>query len=90
MELHLDHGCGRTHHGWASLAECWWPDAAFVTGDGPHALVARCGMVSVALHESAAEARARGRRLDSVGCGRGCRRDHEVVDLAQPVASSAR
>ena len=90
MHIDVDHGCGRTHHGYQSLAECRWPEAAFVTGDGPWALVARCDMVSVALYATRDEARRRRKRLDTVGCGRGCEGQHDVVEVAQAEASSAR
>ena len=90
MHIDMAHGCGRTHHGYQSLAECRWPEAAFVTGDGPWALIAKCDMVSVALYESREEARRRRKRLDTVGCGRTCDGLHDVVDLAQAEASTAR
>lgn len=88
MLIDVPHGCGRTHHGYQSLAECCWPDAAYVTGDGPYALVATCEMVSVALYDSESEARRRRSRLDTVGCGRGCERHHDLFDLAQAVSSA--
>jgi hypothetical protein len=81
MHIELDHGCGRTHHGYQSLAECTFPDAAYVTGDGPYALVARCDMLSVALYETEAEVRRRRKRLETTGCGRACEHRHEVVLL---------
>lgn len=90
MPIDIPHGCGRTHHCWQSLAECTWPEAAFVTGEGPFALVARCGMVSVALYATAAEARRRWKRMDTVGCGRGCVHHHDVVHLDQVGSLTAR
>lgn len=90
MHIDVDHGCGRTHHSWSSLAGCCWPDAGYITGDGPHAVVARCGMVAVSLHTTAADAGRRVRRLDTVGCGRGCQGRHHVAVLAQPSAARAR
>jgi hypothetical protein len=90
VPIDIPHGCGRTHHCWQSLAECRWPEAAFVTGDGPFALVARCDMVSVALYETAHEAARRWKRMDTVGCGRGCDHRHEVVELDQAASASAR
>ena len=30
MHIEVPHSCGRTPHGWPSLAECTWPDAYYV------------------------------------------------------------
>lgn len=81
MHIEVPHDCGRTHRGFQSLAECMWPTAAYVIGDGPYALVAHCDMLSVALYETAAEAGEARRRLNSVGCGRTCERRHQLAVL---------
>jgi len=90
VPIDIPHGCGRTHHCWQAVAECTWPDAAFVTGDGPFALVARCDMVSIALYETAHEVQRRWKRMDTIGCGRRCEHRHEVVVLDQLAEVSAR
>jgi len=89
VRIDFPHGCGRTHRGYQSLAECCWPEAAFITGDGPHAVLARCGLLSVSLYPTPDEARRRLRRLEAEGCGRTCEGRHELADLAQPVAATA-
>lgn len=81
MSIEVPHDCGRTHRGHQSLAECTWPDAAMVLGDGPHAVLSRCDLFTVTLYETAAEARRRLRALDERGCGQACEGHHEVVVL---------
>jgi hypothetical protein len=81
MHIEVPHHCGRTHRGFQSLAECIWPTAAYVIGDGPYALIAHCDMLSVALYATAAEAGEARRRLTAVGCGRTCEGQHQLAVL---------
>lgn len=81
MHIEVHHRCGRTHRGHQSLAECTWPDAAYVVGDGAYALLARCDLFTVSLYETAAEAGRRLRLLDARGCGRTCEGRHDVVGM---------
>ena len=98
MHIEVPHRCGRTHRGYQSLAECTWPDAAYVVGDGAFAVLARCDMFTVALYETSAEARRRKRRVDADGCGRTCEGRHELGllgpveldDLRRPEPAGAR
>ena len=76
MHIEIPHGCGRTHYGYQSLAECTWPDVAYVIGDGAFALLARCDLFTVSLYETSAEARRRKRALDANGCGKTCEGQH--------------
>jgi hypothetical protein len=81
MHIEIPHRCGRTHGGYQSLAECNWPDAAYVVGDGPFALLARCDLLTVSLYESDVEARRRLRAVDARGCGKTCEGLHELIGL---------
>jgi hypothetical protein len=81
MHVEVPHACGRTHRGHQSLAECAWPDAAYVVGDGPFALLARCDLFTVSLYETGDEARRRKQVLDQRGCATRCEGSHEVVAL---------
>lgn len=83
MLVEVPHGCGRTHRGHQSLAECTWPDAAYVVGDGTYAVLARCDLFTVSLYETFDEARRRARILDDRGCGQTCEGDHELVAMAE-------
>ncbi|HAS11045.1 MAG TPA: hypothetical protein DCS55_11105 [Acidimicrobiaceae bacterium] len=78
MHIEVAHRCGRIHRGYQSLAECTWPDAAYIVGDGAYAVLARCDLFTVALYETRAEARRRTRRLDERGCGKTCEGRHEL------------
>ena len=82
MHIEFPHGCGRTHGGHQSLAECTWPDAAYVVGDGPFAVLARCDIFTVTLYETSDEARRRKQALDANGCGKTCEGAHELAGLA--------
>jgi hypothetical protein len=88
MHIEVPHRCGRVHRGYQSLAECTWPDAAYVVGDGPYALLARCDLFTVTLYETMAEARRRRRVLELRGCGKTCEGRHELAGLL-PDAGSA-
>lgn len=98
MHIEVPHHCGRTHRGHQSLAECTWPDAVYVVGDGAYAVLARCDLFTVALYETSAEARRRKRGLDANGCGKTCEGLHELevlveepeVDLRWLVSAGAR
>lgn len=81
MRIEVPHGCGRTHRGYQSLAECTWPGSAYVVGDGAFALLARCDLFTVSLYETSAEARRRKRTLDARGCGKTCEGRHELHAL---------
>jgi len=83
MHIEVPHGCGRTHHGHQSLAECTWPDAVYVVGDGAYAVLARCDLFTVSLYETSAEARRRKRGLDAKGCGKTCEGRHELEVLVE-------
>lgn len=89
MHVEVAHGCGRTHHGHQSLAECTWPEAAYIVGDGAYAVLARCGMFTVALYETDAEARRRKLVLDRSGCAQVCEGHHEVATLVDDVSSGS-
>jgi hypothetical protein len=81
MHVEIQHRCGRRHRGYQSLAECMWPDAAYVIGDGAFALLARCDLFTVSLYETRGEAQRRERALDARGCGRTCEGLHELRSL---------
>ena len=81
MHIEVPHGCGRTHRGYQSLAECTWPDAAYVVGDGPFAVLSRCDLFTVSLYDTGGEARRRKQALDVRGCGKTCEGRHDLACL---------
>ena len=78
------HPCDRVHRTFQTLAECCWPHAAWVAGDGPWAVLAHCDMLSVTLCGTREAARAQRARIDEVPCCRDCDGRHEIVELVLP------
>lgn len=75
------HRCGRGHRAWPALAHCVFRDAAWVSGDGPFAVVVWCGVTHVSLHPDEPTAREELKTIGASGCGGRCTRDHELVRL---------
>lgn len=67
-----------------ALALRRWPDAEWVSGEGPYALVAPCGVVTITLHKTLDSAERYKVPIDSTGCGHACRpgAPHDIIDLA--------
>jgi hypothetical protein len=76
--------CGRRHRTWNALARCLWPHAAWVWGEGPVALLARCNVLTITLWPDLETALPSRRQIDSTGCGSFCRRRHEFIGLDEP------
>jgi len=64
-----------------SAARRAWPHAAWIIGDGPFASVAHCGVVTVILFRTLAEACRAKVMIDQGACGHACHGAHEVVGL---------
>jgi hypothetical protein len=73
--------CGRRHRTYRTLAECRYPYAAWVNGEGPWATLARCRAFTLTLHASEAEAVSAKAQIDHTGCGGKCSGKHSVVRL---------
>lgn len=74
--------CTIPHANYRARAACRWPGATIV-GRGRWAVLS-CGNRTIRLCVADAEATARLAVLDVRGCGRGCTRDHHLVDLDEP------
>lgn len=62
-----------------------WPRAEWIIGAGQYASVAYCGVTTVMLFRSLAEAeRAKAAFIDRLACGHVCRVEHEIVNLETP------
>ncbi|USQ78294.1 hypothetical protein NF556_11580 [Ornithinimicrobium faecis] len=61
-----------------------YPQAEWITGAGRYAVLARCGVLTVTLHTEQAAATDSRAFIDQLGCGGGCSRRHEVIDLEAP------
>jgi hypothetical protein len=58
-----------------------WPKAEWIDGKGHYASVAHCRGTTVHLFEARAEAEQAKHFIDSFGCGGGCHKRHEIVDM---------
>jgi hypothetical protein len=66
-----------------SIARLTYPKAAWLVGDGRYATLAHCGGdLRVMLHETEETARTALKFIDDLGCGGGCHKHHELVDLS--------
>ncbi|GEN78706.1 hypothetical protein [Actinotalea fermentans] len=81
MKTYRFHYCRRQHRTWRALATCMFPRAAWITGDGPFAVLAWCGVTSVTLHADTDAATRALEIVNASGCGGRCTRDHELVRL---------
>ncbi len=80
------HNCRRRHMTWRQFADCAWPDAEWIMGEGRWASLAHCRGLTVILFDSLDDARAAQDAIDRRACGGGCQRRHEVVELVIPAA----
>ncbi|MGV0154162.1 hypothetical protein ACSW29_12570 [Rhodococcus sp. GB-02] len=77
------HGYTGTHPCYRTLARCAWPSAAWISGGGPYAVVARCrpGAHTITLHDDLDRARASLAAIDRSRCGGVCRGRHDLVAI---------
>jgi len=61
----------------------WSKKAVWIHGDGPFAVLAWCGELSVTLWQTNEEAEQAKARIDGTGCGGRCVRHHEIVDMSE-------
>ena len=81
MKTYQRHNCTRQHRTHKTLAECMFPRAAWVHGDGPYACLAWCDVLTIFLHQSEDDAGHSKDHIDDLGCGHACTRRHEIVQL---------
>lgn len=68
---------------WRMAAKRRWPDAVWITGDGPIALIAPCREMTVTLWKTREEAQQEKARIDRAGCGGMCNPvRHQIVELS--------
>lgn len=68
---------------WQQKAQKRWQRAEWISGSGPFALLAHCGLLTVTLWETQEEAEEQKRMIDQIGCGGECFRHHEIVTLQE-------
>ena len=88
VKVYRRHYCGRQHRAWHALAVCMFRHAAWISGDGPFAVIGWCGVTTVSLHPDIETAELALETIDATGCGGRCVRRHELVrlDLEQVAA----
>ena len=64
------------------LAQRIWPQAEWITGEGPFALLAHCRVLTITLHQDLARAEQAKQRIDTFCCGGACSGCHELLELA--------
>lgn len=68
---------------WTRRAKRLWPNAVWIDGDGPIALLAHCRALTVTLYKNRPSAQAAMARLRRGGCGGQCHDDHELVEMVK-------
>lgn len=84
MKTYRQHPCDRRHRSYRTTAACMFKRAAWISGEGPYALLAWCGTLTVTLHESETAARGTLTALNRTACGHRCSARHEVVQIVLP------
>jgi hypothetical protein len=85
MKTYRRHNCERRHRTWSTFAQCIWPRAVWIAGDGPYACVAYCRQTTVMLHRTAVAAAEAKRTIDSDACGGRCWNNHEIIRLESTI-----
>ena len=80
-KIYRRHNCDRKHRTFQTLAKCVWPKAYWTTGEGPFALLAWCGDLTVTLWSTAEEVEQQKVVIDKTACGHACTRRHEIIKL---------
>ena len=75
------HNCTRRHRTYSAFARCNWPRAAWITGEGPFAVVAYCRVTTITLHTTMDGACSALDLIDAGGCGGRCTRHHKLIRL---------
>ena len=65
------------------MAKAFFPDAAWIRGNGRYALVAFCRHATVSLHETEESAQEQKKIIDETGCGGFCVNAHKVIDFGK-------
>lgn len=75
------HDCPVRHQHTRAFARCLWPRAVWISGSGPHALLAHCPPLTISLWSDLQAAQQAKWLIDATGCGHACRGTHEIIYL---------
>lgn len=81
MKTYRRHRCDAKHRTTRTFMWCAIPNACWIVGDGPYALIAWCRVPSVTLWRTLAEAEASKTDIDRHSCGGMCNGRHEIVQV---------
>ena len=84
MKTYRNHYCSARHRTFPTLAKCLWPRAEWIIGNGPVALLAHCGVLTVSLYPNRDELQPALDMINRTGCGHRCGRRHEIIQLPDP------
>ena len=74
-----------SHRTWHTAAECLWPKAEWVRGDGPWACVSYCRVTCVTLWPTFQDAAEAKRGIDELACGGVCHgaSGHRIICISE-------
>jgi hypothetical protein len=81
VKIYHRHRCRAAHRSYRRFALCIFGRATQVMGEGPYALIARCGSVQVMLFGTLGAAIMSKEAIDRHSCGHACQREHEIAQL---------
>lgn len=67
---------------WLRRGQRLWPQAEWIDGDGPFAVLAYCRTLTIELHEDRESAEKAMMFIARAGCGGQCYADHELINLS--------
>ena len=82
MKYYRKHNCAGNHRSYRTAANCIWPKAHWITGEGSFACLAWCGggpwstALTITLWESQEEAQEAKDLIDGRACGGQCTNRH--------------
>jgi hypothetical protein len=82
------HHCTRRHRKFETVAKCVWPNAEWIDGDGPYAVLAYCRVLTITLHHDLTSAEQSLQTINESACGGRCSGSHRIVRLADDLAAS--
>lgn len=89
IKVYRRHYCDRNHRSYRTTAKCLWPRAIWIHGEGPYALLAWCGVLTVTLWRTLEEAQNSKKVIDATDCGHACRGRHEIIRIEMAPAVAA-
>ncbi len=84
LKVYRRHNCPRSHPTFRAFAQCVWPEAQWVLGEGPYVTVRGCHGTTVLLHPTIEQAEIALRAIHPLGTSGRCQLEHELAVLVLP------